>query len=136
MTPRQRRTGADQTLQVFVCLPFRSESCADLVGKLDSSTVKKLRYHACLWSMFWCFLITIRHGGRLSRIHEVSRVLLMDKEVSKPVACFCIQRHGLEIMVVVSLRLEVMTTSAWVDGVSTLSGLCDALLNLHKEKVG
>jgi len=86
--------------------------------------------------MFWRFLIAIRHGGRLSRIHEVSRVLLTDEEVSEPVACFCIQRRGLEIAVVVSLRLEATTTSAWVDGVSTLSGLRDALLNSRKEKVG
>ena len=59
-----------------------------------------------------------------------------EEEVSKPVACFCIQCHGLEIVVVVSLQLEATTASAWVDGVSTLSGLHDMLLNSHKDKVG
>ena len=67
----------------------------------------------------------------------LSRVLLTDEEeVSEPVARFCIQRRGLEIAVVVSLRLEATTASARADGVSTLSGLCDALLNSRDDKVG
>jgi hypothetical protein len=67
----------------------------------------------------------------------LSRVLLTDEEeVSEPVACFCIQRRGLESAVVVGLRLEATTASAWADGVSTHSGLCDALLNAREDKVG
>ena len=88
--------------------------------------------------MFWRFPIAIRHGGRLSRTHEVSHGFLLteEEEVSQPVARFCIQRRGLEIAVVVSLRLEATTASAWADGVSTLRGLCDALLNSREDKVG
>ena len=38
--------------------------------------------------------------------------------------------------VVLGLRLEVTTTPAWADGISTHSGLCDALLNAREDKVG
>ena len=34
------------------------------------------------------------------------------------------------------LRLEVTTTPAWADGVSTRSSLCDALLNAREDEVG
>ena len=32
--------------------------------------------------------------------------------------------------------MEVTTASAWADGVSTCSGLCDALLDAREDKVG
>ena len=37
---------------------------------------------------------------------------------------------------VVGLRLEVTTTPAWADGVSTHGGLCDALLDAREDEVG
>ena len=67
----------------------------------------------------------------------LSRVLLTDEEeVSEPVACFCIQRCGLESAVVMGLRVEATTTPAWTDGTSTYSGLCDALPDTREDKVG
>jgi hypothetical protein len=88
--------------------------------------------------MFWRFPIAIRHGGRLSRTQRsLTRFLLTDEEeVSEPVTCFCIQRRGLESSVVVGLRQEVTTAPAWAYGASTCSGLCDALLDAHEDKVG
>jgi hypothetical protein len=88
--------------------------------------------------MFWRFPIAKRHGGRLSRTFGVSHSVLLtdEEEVSKPVACFCIQRCGLESAAVVGVRLEATTAPAWADGVSTHSGLFDALLDARKDIVG
>ena len=67
----------------------------------------------------------------------LSHVLLTDEEeVSEPVTCFCIQRCGLESAAVMGLRVEATTTPAWADGISTCSGLCDALLDACEDKVG
>ena len=63
-------------------------------------------------------------------------LLTNEEEVSQPVACFCIQRRGLESSGVVGLRLEATTAPTWADGVPTRSGLCDALLNACEDKVG
>ena len=37
---------------------------------------------------------------------------------------------------VIGLRLEATTAPAWADGISTRSGLCDALLNAREDKFG
>ena len=124
-------------MQVFIRLPFRSESCADLFVKLGGSAVKiarprPLAEHVLAFSDRY----TVR-GKTQQDTWGLSRVLLTDEEeVSQPVARFCIQRRGLEIAVVVGLRLEATTASAWADSISTHSGLCDALLNAREDKVG
>jgi len=77
-------------------------------------------------------------GGRLSKASGVSpKVLLTDEEeVSKPVACFCIQRSSLESAAVVGCRLEATAAPARADGISTLSGLFYALLDAREDEVG
>ena len=88
--------------------------------------------------MFWRFPIAIRHGGRLSRPPGIFHGLLLtdEEEVSEPVARFCIEGRSLESTTVVGPRLEETAAPAWAGGVSTHSGLFDALLDAREDKVG
>jgi len=136
-TGRRRLTGADQILQVFVGLPFGGESSADLLVKLRCSAVKitrpcPLAVHVLAFSNRY----TVRGKSQQTPRSPHGVLLTDEEEVSQPVACFCIQRSGLECAAVVGLRLQATTTPARAGGISTCTGLCDALVDAGEDEVG
>ena len=116
-------------------LPFGGQSSADLFVKLGGPVVKVVIPRP---SAEHVLTLSYGHTARVQtqqNTYDSSRRSLTDEgEISEPVACFCIQRCGLESAAAVDERLEATGASAWADGVPTGSCLFDALLDACKDK--